>query len=166
MSQVTIRFVKTALELQHRKPGGVSVGAALSKAEENLKGLGEASLVLIDEGLEAIQVLNADPDVRPDTDELLRAHAIANQLLGYCSTVDLPGLSLVLYRLCKLVDSVLESDLWAAGTFGPVLNVLRLVRSRAVSAQDLETLMAGIDQCIGMFRAAPRERPAETMGAQ
>jgi hypothetical protein len=151
---VRIRIVKTALETQCRLPGGKRISAALVDAWANLETLGPETLALIDTGVVEITALAAvSAHARPSDMDLQRIHAKADELVGYCSTVQLPGLDTALIRLCQLADAVLHSTYWNNDTFGPALAIIGLARHRSVDLRDLEQLLDGVDQCTSKYQA-------------
>jgi hypothetical protein len=159
---VRFRMVKTALETRCRMPGGKRIAAALGDASKNLESLAPESLRLIDSGLKEISALvDAAEQARPGDDDLVRVRALADELVGYCATVDLPGLDTAFIRLCQLTEAVLRTTYWKSGTFAPTLLVLKMARHRALTPGELEKLFKGIDQCTEKYLSS---RPAGPSG--
>lgn len=169
MSAVFIRFVETAFERKARAPGGVRVREALREANEKLMALGGLTLPLIDAGIETIdRLVGADPDQRPTAETLREVHAVADELMGYCGTVDMPGLNHALLRVCQLADAIGSSPDWVTGGFAPALRVLSLVRSGRLSPKERDILFAGLDKCVARFhvRDEAGPQPAASGSAQ
>lgn len=144
---VIIRKVRTALHREYQKAGGVAVEEAIEQAQSNLGGLEEACLAKIDEALEQIAEMTADPLRRPSTAELHHMHARVNDMLGACAVIELPGLVDALYAVARLVGALITTEGWLDGALTPAVNLLRLVRRGAIPADHLQQLIDGIDQC-------------------
>lgn len=142
-----IRKVRTALQREYLKSGGIQIEAAIDQAEANLGSLAGHCLDEIDETIELVAQLTADPRRRPSTSELLRIHALINVMLGVCAATNTPCLVAVLYAVARLVAGLLATDTWIDGALTPAVNLLRLVRRGLLSPDQVEVLIAGIDQC-------------------
>ncbi|WP_309629017.1 hypothetical protein [Brevundimonas sp.] len=160
MTVVTFRIIQTALEKQVRRPGGMSIREAIDGATRNLLDLGESALPLIWSGLADIEALVGPGVDKLDPDALVRIHAHADRLLGYCITIDRPGLPDCLLRICRLADAVAESDLWLPGSFGPLLQTTRLLLQGGLAPLEARALLAGIDQCIARYKEHTLEASA------
>lgn len=144
---VIIRKIRTALHREYQKAGGIPVEEALEQAQDNLAGLTDQCRARIDEAIEEIADMTMDPRRRPSRGELLRAHALINDMLAACAVVEMPGLVDALYAAARLIASLITTDHWVDGALTPAVNLLRLARRGAVSPEDLEKLIMGIDQC-------------------
>jgi glutamine synthetase adenylyltransferase len=144
---VIIRKIRTALQREYLKSGGIQIQAAIDQAEENLGTLADPSFDQIDQTIDLIAQITADPRRRPTTNELLRIHALVNVMLGACAATNTPGLVDTLYAVARLVAGLLENDTWLDGTLTPAVNLLRLVRRGVLNPDEVEVLIVGIDQC-------------------
>jgi hypothetical protein len=144
---VIIRKIRTALQREYLKAGGIQIQAAINQAEENLGALADQSFDEIDQTIDLIAQIAADPRRRPTTNELLRIHALVNVMLGACAATDTPGLVDTLYAVAHLVAGLLATDTWIEGTLTPAVNLLRLVRRGVLSPEEVQALIVGIDQC-------------------
>jgi len=144
---VIIRKIRTALQREYLKSGGIQIQVAIDQAEENLGSLAEQCLDQIDETIDLIAEMTADPRRRPSTSELLRIHALVNVMLGACAATNTPGLVDTLYALARLVAGLLATDTWLDGALTPAVNLLRLVRRGVLGPDEIEVLVGGIDQC-------------------
>lgn len=151
MSAVTFRIVRTALEKKCRLPGGKTVREAVGDASANLATLGDSSLVLIAEGLERIEGLTSRGSERLEADVLEEIHRVADQLMGYCATVDRPRLAECLHAICRLADAIAASPIWLPGSFGPLLLTTTLVMKNALSSREVDVLLAGVEQCVQRY---------------
>lgn len=149
---VIIRRVKTALQAEYRKAGGVRVDEAIAQASENLDSLSEACLERIDAALAVVVEMTSDPHRRPSPDELRKLHALINDMLACCASVRIEGLAETLYAVARLVGALLVTEAWIDGTLTPAVNLLRLARRGAISAGDIHAVIAGIDQCAQHLR--------------
>lgn len=150
---VVIRKVKTALQREYRQAGGILVEEAIAQAGENLDGLAEECLERIDASMALIADLTADPRHRPDAAELRMIHALVNEMLACCATVQIDGLVETLYAVGRLVGALMSTEHWLEGALTPAVNLLRLVRRGAVPPDHLSALISGIDQCGSKIRA-------------
>lgn len=144
---VIIRKVRTALNREYQKAGGIRIEEAIDQAETNLGELTDQCLAQIDSAIETIAGLTADPRRRPDAEELRRIHTLVNEMLGSCAAIDDPGLVEALYAVARLVAALIATESWLDGALTQGVNLLRLVRRGRVSPDDLAALIAGVDQC-------------------
>lgn len=154
MSAATFRIVRTELEKKCRLPGGKTVRQAVTDASANLATLEESSLVLIAEGLADIERLIGLGADRLEDETLEDVHRRADQLMGYCATVDRPRLADCLHAICRLADAITESRIWLPGSFGPLLLTTGLVLKNALSSREVDLLLAGVEQCIERCQCA------------
>lgn len=160
MSAATFRIVRTELEKKCRLPGGKTVRQAVADASVNLSTLEDSSLILIAEGLADIERMTGQGVDRLDAEVLAAMHRRADQLMGYCATVDRPRLANCLHAICSLADAIAESEIWLPGSFGPLLLTTNLVLKRALSMKEVDLLLDGVAQCIERY-AATMEGQAE-----
>lgn len=153
---VIIRKVKTALQMEYQRAGGVRIEDAIAQASENLGGLSEQCVERIDTALASVMLVTADPHRQPTTEELVRLHALVNEMLACCATVEIEGFVDALYAVGRLIGALMAADLWLEGTLTPAVNLLRLVRRGAVPPGDLTALIAGVDQCARRITADAR----------
>lgn len=144
---VIIRKVRTALNREYQKAGGIRIEEAIDRADTNLGELSDQSLVLIDNAIETIAGITADPARRPDAAGLRRIHTLVNEMLGSCAAIDDAGLVEALYAVARLVATMITTGSWLDGALTQGVNLLRLVRRGVVTADDLAALIAGVDQC-------------------
>lgn len=149
---VVIRKVKTALQAEYRKAGGIRVDQAIAQADENLGSMSEACLEQIDAALAVVMEMTADPRRRPSPDELRKLHALINDMLACCASVQIEGFAQTLYAVAKLVGTLLATEAWIDGTLTPAVSLLRLVRRGSIAAGDIKAVIAGIDQCARHLR--------------
>jgi len=160
---VRYRMVKTALEAQCRLPGGKRIASAIIDARKKLQALGPETLRLIDAGLlEIASLVDTPGQTRPADIDLIRINVLADELVGYCSTVTLPGLDTAFVRLSQLSYAVLHTTYWRNGTFAPTLVVLNMARHQTLPLEDLQKLFGGIDECTQKYmsqRSEPGDGP-------
>lgn len=154
---VVIRKIRTALQREYRKAGGIQVQEAIDNAQHNLTGLAEQCLNRIDVAIGVLTEMTADPGRRPTPAELRTMHHLINEMLGCCAAVEIVGLADTLYAVGRLVGALMAEDVWLDGSLTPAVSLLRLVRRSAVAPADLRTLIAGIDQCAGWVTAQTRD---------
>lgn len=153
---VVIRKIRTALQREYRKAGGIQVQEAVDQAQHNLTGLAEQCLSRIDVAIGVLTEMTADPGRRPSAAELRTMHHLVNEMLGCCAAIEIVGLADTLYAVGRLVGALMAEDVWLDGSLTPAVSLLRLVRRSAVAPADLKTLIAGIDQCAGWVTAHTR----------
>lgn len=153
---VVIRRIKTALQREYQKAGGVPVEDAIAQAGLNLDGLAAECLERIDAALALVAGMTVDPGRRPSVAELRMIHALVNEMLACCATVQIDGLVDTLYAVGRLVGALMATEAWLEGTLTPAVNLLRLVRRGAIAPEDLTALIVGIDQCGAKIRAHTR----------
>lgn len=144
---VVIRKVRTVLQSEYRKAGGIPVHQAIDQAQKNLTGLADECLDRIDVVIGILTEMTADSGRRPAGAELRKMHGFINEMLGCCATIEIPGLADTLYAIGRLVGALMTDNVWLDGSLTPAVNLLRLVRRSAVAPADLKILIAGIDQC-------------------
>ncbi|HWQ86601.1 hypothetical protein [Brevundimonas sp.] len=150
---VVIRKIRTALQREYQRPGGIRIEEAIDQARHNLTGLAEQCLDRIDLAIAVLTEMTADPGRRPTPAELRTIHQLINEMLGCCATVDIEGLPDSLYAVGRLVGALMAADVWLEGSLTPAVSLVRLVRRNAVPPEDLRTLIAGIDQCAARISA-------------
>lgn len=153
---VIVRRVKTALQREYRKAGGILVSEAVAGAEGNLGELSAAGMEQIDLTLERVSALTANPSRRPTPEELRQIHAAINEMLSFCATVRIEGFAETLHAAARLVGALMEADVWLDGSLTPVANLLRLVRRGAVAPENVGVLILGLDQCAARVRSHAR----------
>ncbi|AQR62569.1 hypothetical protein BZG35_13620 [Brevundimonas sp. LM2] len=154
---VVIRRIKTTLQREYRKAGGILIEDAIARADENLEGLAAECLERIDTCLELIADMTVDPGRRPSMTELRMIHALVNEMLACCATFQIDGLVETLYAVGRLVGALMATASWLEGALTPAVNLLRLVRRGAIAPQDLAALITGIDQCAAKISAHARQ---------
>lgn len=153
---VVIRKVKTALQMEYRKAGGIRIEDAVAQAGENLGGLAEQCVERIDAALGQVMALTADPHRQPTPEELRKLHGLVNEMLACCATVEIEGFVDVLYAVGRLLGALMVADVGLDGALTQAVNLLRLVRRGAVAAEDLKALISGVDQCAHRISAHTR----------
>lgn len=144
---VIVRKIKTALQREYRKAGGILVSEAVADAKGNLNELSVAGMEQIDLTLERVSALTANPTRRPTADELRQMHAAINEMLSFCATVKIEGFAETLHASARLVGALMETDVWLEGSLTPVANLLKLVRRGAVAPENVGVLILGLDDC-------------------
>lgn len=153
---VIIRKVRTALQREYRKAGGIRVDEAIAQAGQNLETLSAQCAQRIDAAIAEIIDMTADPHRQPTAEELRTLHALVNEMLACCATIEIEGLVDTLYAFGRLVGALMATDTWLDGALTPAVNLLRLVRRGAISPEDLKALVAGVDQCAHRISAHTR----------
>ena len=112
---VIIRKIKTALQREYRKAGGILVSEAIAGAEGNLNELSVVGMEQIDLTLERVSALTANPTRRPTADELRQIHSAINEMLSFCATVQIDGFAETLHASARLVGALMleTNDEWA-----------------------------------------------------
>jgi hypothetical protein len=144
---VVIRKVKTALQSEYRKAGGLLVDDAVAQAGENLESLAEQGAERIDVVLGVVMTMTADPHRQLTAAELRKLHVLVNEMLACCATVEIEGFVEALYAVGRLLGAMMVAEGWLDGALTSAVNLLRLVRRGAVARDDLKVLIAGVDQC-------------------
>lgn len=152
MSVIT-RWIKTALQREYLKPGGILIEEAVGRARENLDGLAAECLERVDLSLGLIADMTVDPGRCPSEPELRMIHALINEMLACCATFHIEGFVDTLYAVNRLVGALLATGAWVEGALTPAVNLLRLVRRGAIAPQDFPALITGVDQCASKIRA-------------
>lgn len=158
---VIIRKIKTALQREYRKAGGILVSEAIAGANGNLNELSVAGMEQIDLTLERVSALTANPSRRPTADELRQIHAAINEMLSFCATVQIDGFAETLHASARLVGTLMEADVWLEGSLTPVANLLRLVRRGAVAPENVGVLILSLDECAARVRSQARAISAQ-----
>lgn len=153
---VSIRKVKTALQTEYRKAGGIRVEDAIAKAGDNLSALSEQCAERIDEVLGIFVETTADPRRPLTVDELRQLHGLINEMLTCCAPLEIEGFVETLYSVGRLVEAMMVADVWLDGALTPAVNLLRLVRRGALGTEDRKVLNTGVDQCTARFRGHAR----------
>lgn len=156
MSTTKFRIVETGFEREARRPGGKKVSAAVLEAYSNLATLAAKTLPRFHEGLQTIRGIAGNGADRPSDEALREMYTIADRLIGYCLTVNLPGLDQVLLRTARLSDAVRQSDLWIPGTFAPLIETYQLVLEGSLELAQVCTLIENIDLCIDRYQRSER----------
>jgi len=147
-------MVETGFEREARRPGGKKVSEALLEAYSNLTLLAPKTLPRFQEGLETIRELVGNGRERPSDTALQDIYGIADRLIGYCLTVNRPGLDQVMLRTARLSDAVRHSDLWIPGTFAPLVETYQLTLDGSLELAQVCTLIENIDLCIDRYQRA------------
>lgn len=154
MSTAKLRIVETRFEREARRPGGKKASEALLEAHANLTTLASKTLPRFHEGLQTLRSLAGNGADRPSDDALRQIYDVADRLIGYCLTVNRPGLDQVLLRTAGLSDAVRQSDLWLPGTFAPLIETFQLTLDGSLDLAQVSTLIANIDLCIERYQRA------------
>ncbi len=160
MTVVTYRTIETTFEKAVRKPGGKKVSECLVEAYANLEQLAPDTTPRFQEGLDRLRTLVGPGLARPGDPALRELHAISDNLIGYCLTVNRPGLDQVLLRMAQLSDAVYSSDLWIPGTFAPLIETFQLTLDGSLELPQVSILIASIDLCIARYKKAERDAVA------
>lgn len=161
---VVIRKVRTALQAEYRKAGGIRIDAAIAQAAENLDSMSAQCLERIDAALAVMVEKTSDPDRQLDGAELRTLHALTNDMLACCAASHTDGLADTLYAVGGLLSALMVTEVWIDGALTPAVNLLRLVRRGAVSPDDVKVLVEGVDQCARRVRAHAQARTAPNDG--
>ena len=131
------------------RPGGLRVGAALEKAEENLAGIRDECLTSFDEQLAALLTLNRPGQPAPPQESRRETYRIANELYGLAGVFGMEALGKAAYSLCELVDRLESLGKWHQPAVDVHVAALQLMRSHDSgmdTANLLERLHALVSQ--------------------
>mgnify|MGYP000032352151 FL=1 len=151
MTATTYRLIETAFEREARRPGGKSVSEALLEAHSNLTNMGPKTMPRFYEGLQTIRQGIGNGQDRPTDATLNDIYGVADKLIGYCLTVNRPGLDQILHRTARLSDAIRHSDLWIPGTFAPLVEMFQLTLDGSLGLAQVSTLVSNIDLCIDRY---------------
>lgn len=156
---VIIRKVRTALQREYQKAGGILISEAITGADENLVVLSAQCIEQIDFALDQISDLTANPLRRPTAGELRQLHSAVNEMLSCCAAVQIDGFADTLHAVGRLVGALMTADVWLEGALTPAANLLRLVRRGAVAPENVAVLIVGLDQCTARFKSHLSAQP-------
>ncbi len=131
------------------KPGGVRVGAALGKAEQNLALIRDDCVASLDALLAELLSLCGRGGPPPSDEVRGEIYRISNEIHGIAGVFDLPELGRAAYSLCELVDRLATLGRWHQASVDVHLSALQLLRkpgSAADPANLLERLRALVAQ--------------------
>lgn len=151
MTSATFKIIKTRFEVEAGRPGGKPASIAVVDAYANLAGLSAQTLPVFEEGLVRIRALIGPGKKRPSDEALEALYGIADVLVGYCLTINRPGLTEALVRLAKLCDSVRHSRLWIPGSFPPLIETIKLALEGSLTLEQASILIENIDLCIARY---------------
>ncbi len=151
-----VRKIRTALQRQYQKPGGIRVPDAVEQARQNLTTISGQCIEGIDLAIGVLAGMTADQRQRPTSAELRKMHQLINEMLACCAPVEIDGFAEALYAVARLVGALMTEESWLDGALTPAVNLLRLVRGGGVTRPDLQVLIAGIDQCASRVIAHAR----------
>ena len=127
------------------RPGGVRIGAALDKAEQNLEAIRDDCVASLDGLLAELVALNGGGAPAPPDDVRREIYRIANEIHGMAGVFGLPELGQAAYSLCELVDRLATLGRWHQPSVDVHLAALQLLRkpgSPEETAKLLERLRA------------------------
>lgn len=153
MSKVKVIHRENRLGAMLRQPGGITVGHAIRKAEENLEGIREASLRAVDGQIGQIEAAVRKAGARPSAFDREEIYRLAGEIHGVAGVFGLEQLGEAAFSLCELVDHLGEADRWSAQAIAVHLSALRLFRHPEANL-DGKAVLAGLQ------RVVEREKPA------
>jgi hypothetical protein len=130
MTTVSIVFPKNRLTSLLRKPGGLSVSAALEAAEANLVNIRTEVVAEVDRALELIAhaaLAAAEPESGGDARR--EVYECAQIIAGLAGTGGLEDIGEAALNLCKLTDAYIHEGYWNAEAVSVHLSVMGLLRS-------------------------------------
>ncbi len=120
---------RNPLTAQVARPGGLRIGAALEKAEENLASIRDDCVAGFDEQLAALLSLNKPGQLEPPEDARRETYRIANEIYGLAGVFGMTELGQAAYSLCELVDRLGALGRWHQPAIDVHVAALLLLRS-------------------------------------
>ncbi len=114
-----------------REPGGVKVGDALAKADENLKTIQEDCMKAVDGYLTQIEALHQEAKSAPTAEVKDAIYRLADDIHGMAGVFGLGELGSAAFSLCDLIDRQREGGGWTPAAVEVHLNAFRLLRHPA-----------------------------------
>jgi len=103
---------KNPLSALVAKPGGIRVGAALEKADQNLAAIREDCLAGFDQQLAELVSLNQPGQPAPSDEARRETYRVANEMYGLAGVFGLVEFGQAAYSLCELVDRLGALGRW------------------------------------------------------
>lgn len=105
MTVITHNRRRSRLSTLIDQPGGISIGVALSQAQENLSTLTDRSREIINEAVQALTELTAPAAVEDTPRVLERAYHHSCTIIDAACPFEMPHLCAAAANLCDLVDT-------------------------------------------------------------
>ena len=132
------------------RPGGVRVGAALEKADQNLALIRDDCVASLDQLLAELLTLDSPNHPGSSEDARKETYRIANEIHGMAGVFGLPELGEAAYSLCDLVDRLATLERWHQPSVDVHLAALQLLR-RPGSAEDSANLLERLRALVGQI---------------
>lgn len=152
-----------------RKPGGVTLGEALARAERRLETVRDDCVAALDGKIEALAAIAAARDAA----QAASAYAHASDIFSLSGTFGLKEFSEAAHSLCRLLDTCREKDGWSSAaargreadslmwqSVGVHIDALRTLRRPELS-RDVAARAAVVE---GLRRIAARATAGEASG--
>tara|TARA_R110002051_G_scaffold291661_1_gene355760 strand:- start:1411 stop:1887 length:477 start_codon:yes stop_codon:yes gene_type:complete len=112
MTVITHQRRKSRLAEMIDKPGGISVGLALSQAQANIEKLRPPSLEAVAEMIQTLLSIEAPTELEGNFDRLIEVYRGSNAVIDVASPFGLTELCDAASNLCNLVDAAPAGELF------------------------------------------------------
>lgn len=148
MTSVQFLFPENRLAKLVRQPGGIGPHQALAAASANLETISDDLLAGVDEQMQHIEALGADPALAQDPAlqaEMYQRSNLVAGMAGHCGRIELGQAA---YTLCEVLDRFLGGAAWSAPAVLVHLDALKLLRTMGEAApeEDRKAVVQGLRQ--------------------
>ncbi len=136
MTAVQFLFPENRLAKLIRRPGGVSYAQAMAAAEANMDSIRADVLAGVDENLQRIDQLSADPAVAFSPEIQAELYERSNYVAGLAGSGGLPELGQAAFCYCELLDRIIAGAAWPQAAVTVHMDSLKLLRAMGVASPE------------------------------
>lgn len=134
MTSVQFLFPENRLAKLVRQPGGIGLQQAIAAASSNLESIRDELLVGLDEYLQQVDAIGADPRLPEDRAMQEDLYQKSNFVAGVAGHCGLAELGQAAYTFCEVLDRFLSGAAWSAPAVMVHLDALKVLRATDPSA--------------------------------
>jgi len=132
-----------------RKPGGISVAAAIQAAEDNLNSVREQCLDVMDEKLREIAMIVSRCKENPAPKDLENLYALGNGVLEVAGVFGMNPLSEAAFSLCDLLDRFKTLDRYSYPALMVHLQALQALRTAPdANGPETQAMLEGLHRVV------------------
>ncbi len=165
MSSATFVPWQNPLTKLIQAPGGVRVGDALKKAEQNLAEMREPCLADVDDQQDRLSQLSAAGGDNPDDEVKREIYNRSNDVYAVAGVFGLKDLGAVAFNLCELTDRLRSRGVWSRDAVEVHLRAFQLLRHADPQA-DHSSVLAGLERLTNkvapLAEAAPSDQASSS----
>jgi hypothetical protein len=141
MKPPLVRSVRTSLQRQMARPGGLALEEAVARAEQGLEAQRDLALLALQAKVDALN----DVCVRRDPDRAEEVYVIASALVDMAGFLEIPPFYSAAYSLCDAAHRMVAAQAWSWPQVEVHAHALSLILAGDCrGGEDIDLVLAGL----------------------